>query len=187
MGALRDVSFGVRAGETFGVVGRNGSGKSTLLKLMAYIFAPTEGNLEVGGRVGSLLEIGAGFHPGLLGCRERLPLGRGARPRQVLCRRASGGHPALSPRSRSTPICPSRRTPRECSCGSASRSRSTSTPTCCSWTRSSRSATKPSRGSATSGSRASRPPEGHWCSSRTRRPSWSGSASAPSSSTKAAS
>jgi ABC-type polysaccharide/polyol phosphate transport system ATPase subunit len=67
MWALRDVSFFVRPGETFGVIGRNGSGKSTLLKLMAYIFAPTEGNLEVGGRVGSLLEVGAGFHPDFSG------------------------------------------------------------------------------------------------------------------------
>jgi ABC-type polysaccharide/polyol phosphate transport system ATPase subunit len=67
MWALRDVSFDVRPGETFGVIGRNGSGKSTLLKLMAYIFAPTEGNLDVGGRVGSLLEVGAGFHPDFSG------------------------------------------------------------------------------------------------------------------------
>ena len=67
MWALRDISFDVRPGETFGVIGRNGSGKSTLLKLMAYIFAPTEGELDVGGRVGSLLEVGAGFHPDFSG------------------------------------------------------------------------------------------------------------------------
>jgi ABC-type polysaccharide/polyol phosphate transport system ATPase subunit len=61
--ALRDVSLDVAAGEALGVVGQNGSGKSTLLKLMARIFAPSEGTLDVTGDVGSLLEIGAGFHP----------------------------------------------------------------------------------------------------------------------------
>ena len=65
--ALRDVDFHVRPGEAFGIVGRNGSGKSTLLKLIAHIFAPTTGTLEVGGRVGSLIEIGAGFHPDFTG------------------------------------------------------------------------------------------------------------------------
>jgi ABC-type polysaccharide/polyol phosphate transport system ATPase subunit len=60
--ALRDVSFEVHPGETFGVVGQNGSGKSTLLKLLAGIFAPSKGQLAVGGTVGSLLEVGAGFH-----------------------------------------------------------------------------------------------------------------------------
>ena len=65
--ALRDVDLHVRPGEAFGIVGRNGSGKSTLLKLIAHIFAPTTGTLEVGGRVGSLIEIGAGFHPDFTG------------------------------------------------------------------------------------------------------------------------
>jgi len=65
--ALRDVDFHVQPGEAFGIVGRNGSGKSTLLKLIARIFAPTTGELEVGGRVGSLIEIGAGFHPDFTG------------------------------------------------------------------------------------------------------------------------
>jgi ABC-type polysaccharide/polyol phosphate transport system ATPase subunit len=65
--ALRDVDVDVRRGEAFGIVGRNGSGKSTLLKLIAGIFAPSAGRLEVGGRVGSLIEIGAGFHPEFTG------------------------------------------------------------------------------------------------------------------------
>ena len=65
--ALRDVDLDIEPGETFGVVGRNGSGKSTLLKLLAQIFAPTTGSLEVGGRVGSLLDVTAGFHPEFTG------------------------------------------------------------------------------------------------------------------------
>jgi ABC-type polysaccharide/polyol phosphate transport system ATPase subunit len=65
--ALRDVDLEIEPGEAFGIVGRNGSGKSTLLKLIAGIFAPTTGQLEVGGRVGSLIEIGAGFHPDFTG------------------------------------------------------------------------------------------------------------------------
>jgi len=65
--ALRDVDLNIEPGEAFGIVGRNGSGKSTLLKLIAGIFAPTSGELAVGGRVGSLIEIGAGFHPDFTG------------------------------------------------------------------------------------------------------------------------
>ncbi len=61
--ALRHVTFSVEPGETFGIIGRNGSGKSTLLKIIARIFGPTEGSCGVGGRVSSLLELGAGFHP----------------------------------------------------------------------------------------------------------------------------
>ena len=61
--ALRHVDLDVAPGETFGIVGRNGSGKSTLLKMLARIFGPTEGSCEVGGRLSSLLELGAGFHP----------------------------------------------------------------------------------------------------------------------------
>jgi ABC-type polysaccharide/polyol phosphate transport system ATPase subunit len=65
--ALRDVDIDVRPGEAFGIVGPNGSGKSTLLKLLAGIFAPSTGELRVGGRVGSLIEVGAGFHPEFTG------------------------------------------------------------------------------------------------------------------------
>jgi ABC-type polysaccharide/polyol phosphate transport system ATPase subunit len=65
--ALRDVDLHVRSGEAFGIVGPNGSGKSTLLKLIAGIFSPSTGELHVGGRVGSLIEIGAGFHPEFTG------------------------------------------------------------------------------------------------------------------------
>jgi ABC-type polysaccharide/polyol phosphate transport system ATPase subunit len=65
--ALRDVDLDVQQGEAFAIVGRNGSGKSTLLKLLARIYAPSAGELSVGGRVGSLIEIGAGFHPEFTG------------------------------------------------------------------------------------------------------------------------
>jgi ABC-2 type transport system ATP-binding protein len=65
--ALRDVDVDIAPGESLGMVGANGSGKSTLLKLVAGIFRPTEGTLAVGGRVGSLLELGAGFHPDFSG------------------------------------------------------------------------------------------------------------------------
>jgi ABC-type polysaccharide/polyol phosphate transport system ATPase subunit len=65
--ALRDVSFQVEPGSSVGLVGRNGSGKTTLLRLISGIIKPTSGRVEVGGRVGSLLELGAGFHPDLTG------------------------------------------------------------------------------------------------------------------------
>ncbi len=65
--ALSDVSFTVARGETFGVVGPNGCGKSTLLKLVAGLFKPTGGTLEVSGKVSALIELGAGFHPEISG------------------------------------------------------------------------------------------------------------------------
>jgi lipopolysaccharide transport system ATP-binding protein len=65
--ALRDVSFGVRQGESLGLVGHNGAGKSTALKLITRILEPTSGSVRVHGRVAALLELGSGFHPDLSG------------------------------------------------------------------------------------------------------------------------
>ena len=71
--SLRDVSFRVEEGTALGIIGANGAGKSTLLKVISNITTPTEGECRTRGRIGSLLEVGTGFHGELTGHREHVP------------------------------------------------------------------------------------------------------------------
>ena len=123
--ALEGVTFNVREGSTFAVIGRNGSGKSTLLKVIAGISKPSAGTVKVNGPYLRLIELGAGFHPEITG-RENvfingimLGLTRNARSRSATKKSSPSPSSRTSSRRRSRP------TPRGCTCGSASPSPST--------------------------------------------------------------
>ncbi len=115
--ALKDISFDVRPGEVLGVIGHNGAGKSTLLKILSRITPPSGGHADLYGRVGSLLEVGTGFHPELTG-RENIYL-NGAilgMPRREIAR--SSTISSRLPRSIASSILPLSAIPAACTCAS---------------------------------------------------------------------
>ena len=145
--ALRDISFELPQGDILGLIGANGSGKSTLLKMLSNITPPTEGRITLRGRVGTLLEVGTGFHPELTG-RENVYLNGailGMRRQEIDALFDEIVDFSGIDRSSTRP---SSATPAACSCGSRSRSPRTSTPRSCWWTRFWPSATRSSSASA---------------------------------------
>ncbi len=114
--ALHDVSFDVREGEVIGLIGRNGAGKTTLLKILSRITRPTEGMAEIHGRVGSLLEVGTGFHPELTG-RENVYLSGAVLGMKKLEIQRSLTLSLISPGSSDLLTHPSNTSAPECKCG----------------------------------------------------------------------
>jgi len=125
--ALDDVSFKVEQGEALGIIGKNGAGKSTLLKILSRVTAPTSGVVKVRGRIGSLLEVGTGFHPELTG-RENVYL-NGAILGMKKAEVARKFDEIVDFRaSKSSSTRRSSATPAACTCAWRSRWRLTSTP-----------------------------------------------------------